>query len=203
MKEIHDDVTMDSDAENVSIWLEIFSASLALFEGKPPMTGALTKGQWRGALMSSLVCALANSWINNRDAGDLRRHRSHYYVTVMVRAATCPVAHINVHLYISVQKTQKTAKDDNDHSNNDNDNDNCTMVLVMMMKTMMIMIIIMMMIIKHENNDNNDTNKTRMWNMISSTATPTVCLEQKSENFQSRNVTLSMPSPSQKQLYLR
>ena len=40
--------------------------------------------------------------------------------------------------------------------------------------------------------------KTRMWNMISTPATPTVCLEQKSENFQSRNVTLSMPSPSQK-----
>ena len=39
---------------------------------------------------------------------------------------------------------------------------------------------------------------TRMWNMISSPATPTVCLEQKSENFQSRNVTLSMPSQSQK-----
>ena len=37
---------------------------------------------------------------------------------------------------------------------------------------------------------------TRMWNMISSPATPTVCLEQKSENFQSRNVTLSMPSQS-------
>ena len=34
--------------------------------------------------------------------------------------------------------------------------------------------------------------------MISSPATPTVCLAQKSENFQSRNVTLSMPSPSQK-----
>ena len=35
-----------------------------------------------------------------------------------------------------------------------------------------------------------------MRNMISSPATPTVCLEQKSEYFQSRNVTLSMPSPS-------
>ena len=41
-------------------------------------------------------------------------------------------------------------------------------------------------------------NVTRMWNMISSPATPTVCLEQKSENFQSRNVTLSMPSQSKK-----
>ena len=39
---------------------------------------------------------------------------------------------------------------------------------------------------------------TRMWNMISSPATPTVCLEQKSENVQSRNVTLSMPSQSKK-----
>ena len=39
---------------------------------------------------------------------------------------------------------------------------------------------------------------TRMWNMISSPATPTVCLEQKYENFQSRDVTFSMPSPSQK-----
>ena len=39
---------------------------------------------------------------------------------------------------------------------------------------------------------------TRMWNMRSSPATPTMCLEQKSENFQSRNVTLSMPSQSKK-----
>ena len=41
-------------------------------------------------------------------------------------------------------------------------------------------------------------NVTRMWNMISSPATPTVCLEQKSENFQSLKMTLSMPSQSQK-----
>ena len=40
-------------------------------------------------------------------------------------------------------------------------------------------------------------NASRMWNMISSPATPAVCLEQKSENFQSRNVMLSMLSPSQ------
>ena len=36
-----------------------------------------------------------------------------------------------------------------------------------------------------------------MWNMISPPATPTVCIGQKSENVQSRNVTLSMPSASQ------
>ena len=39
------------------------------------------KGQWRGALMFSLICAWVNGWVNNREAGDLRRHRAHYDVT--------------------------------------------------------------------------------------------------------------------------
>ena len=41
------------------------------------------KGQCRGALMFSLICAWTNGWVNNRDAGDSRRHRGHYDVTVM------------------------------------------------------------------------------------------------------------------------
>ena len=41
------------------------------------------KGQWRGALMFSLTWAWTNSWANNGDAGDLRRHRAHYDVIVM------------------------------------------------------------------------------------------------------------------------
>ena len=41
------------------------------------------KGQLRGALMFSLVCAWINGWINNREAGDLRRYRAHYDVSVM------------------------------------------------------------------------------------------------------------------------
>ena len=41
------------------------------------------EGQWRGALMFSLICTRANGWANNRDTGDLRRHRAHYDVTVM------------------------------------------------------------------------------------------------------------------------
>ena len=41
------------------------------------------KGLWRGALMFSLVCAWINGWINNREAGDLRRHYSHCDVTLM------------------------------------------------------------------------------------------------------------------------
>ena len=41
------------------------------------------KGQWRGALMFSLICAWTNNWANNEDAGDLIRHRAHYDVVVM------------------------------------------------------------------------------------------------------------------------
>ena len=33
-------------------------------------------GQWRGALMFSLIYAWRNSWVHNREAGDLRRHRA-------------------------------------------------------------------------------------------------------------------------------
>ena len=31
----------------------------------------------------SLICVWTNGWVNNRDAGDLKRHRAHYDVTVM------------------------------------------------------------------------------------------------------------------------
>ena len=41
------------------------------------------KGQWRGALMFSLICVWINGWVTNREAGDLRRHRAHYDVIVM------------------------------------------------------------------------------------------------------------------------
>ena len=41
------------------------------------------KGQWRGALLFSLICVRKNHWVNNREAGDLRRYRAHYDVIVM------------------------------------------------------------------------------------------------------------------------
>ena len=44
------------------------------------------KGQWRGALMFSLICIWINGWVNNREAGDLRRYRAHYDVTEMNEA---------------------------------------------------------------------------------------------------------------------
>ena len=45
------------------------------------------KGQWREALMFSLICVWINDWVNNREIGDLGRHRGHYDVTVMQRAS--------------------------------------------------------------------------------------------------------------------
>ena len=40
---------------------------------------SLHKGQWRGVLKFSLICA----WVNNREADDFRCHRTHHDVTVM------------------------------------------------------------------------------------------------------------------------
>ena len=44
------------------------------------------KGQWREALMFSLICAWIIGCLNNLEAGDLRRHWVHYDVTVMMHA---------------------------------------------------------------------------------------------------------------------
>ena len=63
-----------------------------MFRVTGPLCGEFTchrwipphKGQWRGALVFSFICAWINGWANNRQAGDLRRHRTHYDVTVMV-----------------------------------------------------------------------------------------------------------------------
>ena len=41
------------------------------------------KGQWRGALMFSLICVWIHGWVYNREAGDLRRYPAHYDVTGM------------------------------------------------------------------------------------------------------------------------
>ena len=41
------------------------------------------KGQRRWAFLFSLICAWINVWVNNHEAGDLRRLSDHYDVTVM------------------------------------------------------------------------------------------------------------------------
>ena len=39
-----------------------------------------------GALIFSLICVWINGWVNIREAGDLRRYRAHYDVSVMARS---------------------------------------------------------------------------------------------------------------------
>ena len=52
------------------------------------------KGQWRGALMFTLICVWINGCVNNRKAGDLRRHCAHYGVTVMGVAVVVHILYI-------------------------------------------------------------------------------------------------------------
>ena len=63
--------------------METFPALLALCVGihRSPVNSP-HKGQWGGALIFSLTCAWTNGSVNNRDVGDLRRHRAHYGVIV-------------------------------------------------------------------------------------------------------------------------
>ena len=66
--------------------METFPALLALSaENSPVPVNSPHKGQWRGALMFSLISDRINSWVNYREAGDLRRHRAHYNVIVMLQ----------------------------------------------------------------------------------------------------------------------
>ena len=55
------------------------------------------KGQWCGALVFSLICVWINGWVNSREAGDLRRYRAHYYVTVMWIEFTQKSAQLDAH----------------------------------------------------------------------------------------------------------
>ena len=49
-----------------------------------------TKSQWCGTLMFSLIYAWINGWVNNREAGDLRRHGALYDVNVMYKTRLIP-----------------------------------------------------------------------------------------------------------------
>ena len=66
--------------------METFSALLALSEGNSPVTGEFPAQ--RPVTRSFDVffdLRLNEGWVNNREAGDLRRHRTHYNVTVMIK----------------------------------------------------------------------------------------------------------------------
>ena len=48
------------------------------------------KGQWRRALIFSSICVCIKGWVNNREAGDFRRHRAHDDVIVMIGRKNVP-----------------------------------------------------------------------------------------------------------------
>ena len=69
--------------------METFSALLAICGANWPVpVNSPHKGQWRRALMFSLISAWINGWVNNHEAGDLRRNCTHYDVIVMHCAKT-------------------------------------------------------------------------------------------------------------------
>ena len=92
------------------------------------------EGQWRGALMFSLIYAWINGWVNNREAGDLRRHRAHYDVTVMMLRPGSQRDELSVAVmkyrycyccYCCCAATAATDDNNNDNNNNyDEDGDN-------------------------------------------------------------------------------
>ena len=55
------------------------------------------KGQWRRALMFSFTCVWINGWVNNRETGDLKRHRAHHDVIVMCRCSPFQQPHHFLH----------------------------------------------------------------------------------------------------------
>ena len=78
-----------SNASLLCIWwrhqMETFSVLLAICAGNSPVpVNSPHKGQWRRALVFSLICAWINGWIHNCEASDLRRHRAHYDVIVTI-----------------------------------------------------------------------------------------------------------------------
>ena len=83
--------------------METFSTLLALCAGnfRSPVNSP-HKGQWRGALMFSLICEWTNWWVNNREAGDLRHHRAHYDVIVMFHNTTGLMCTIVLFLWFSI-----------------------------------------------------------------------------------------------------
>ena len=79
--------------------METFSALLALCAGNSPVpVNSPHKGQWRGAFVFSLICTWINDWVNNHEAGDLRRHHGHYDANVMARVKVNTTAFLQPYL---------------------------------------------------------------------------------------------------------
>ena len=82
---------LSSRKENESWWrhqMETFSALLAICAGNSPVPGEFpTQRPVTQSFDVSLLCVGINGWVNNGEAGHLRRHRAHYDVIVMINGS--------------------------------------------------------------------------------------------------------------------
>ena len=73
---------------NITRWrhqMETSSALLALYAGNSPVIGEFpAQRSVTRSFDVSLLCNWKNIWVNNGNAGDLRRQRAHYDVTVTI-----------------------------------------------------------------------------------------------------------------------
>ena len=90
----------------VSWWrhqMETFSALLAICAGNSPVTDELPSQRPVTRSFDVFLDLCLNGWLNNRDTGDLIRHRAHYDATVMYNQE----AFVNVlrrRLYLAIVK---------------------------------------------------------------------------------------------------
>ena len=96
----------------ISLWRHIVcmmtSSNENIFRGTGPLCGEFTGHRWIPLTKVSdaeLWCFFMYAWINgsvhNRKAGDLRRHRAHYDVTVMWNYHICSIVVGNVDFSIN------------------------------------------------------------------------------------------------------
>ena len=96
-----------------NIWwrqeMETFSALLALCSGNSPVTDEFSsqRPMMRSFDVFCLIYAWTNGWVNNLDAGDLRRHRGDYDVTVMRIPGFRPVSFIG-HVLVTLVSVHRS-----------------------------------------------------------------------------------------------
>ena len=75
-------------AATSAFWLGLIKKNNPLRLRSRSPVNSRHKCQWRGTLMFSMICVWINDWVNNREAGYLRRYRAHYDVTLMLHSGS-------------------------------------------------------------------------------------------------------------------
>ena len=89
-------ITVYTTKQSPDFLVLMTSSNGNIFHVTGPLCGEFTGSRWiprtrpvTRSLVFSLICAWINGWVNNSEAGDLRRYRTHYDVTVMVTGCRC------------------------------------------------------------------------------------------------------------------